>query len=380
MKLFKKDSSGKIRTWTAEVNGASFRTITGIVDGTIVESAWTTTEPKNTGKKNATTAEEQALAEVEALRAKYLRGDYHERIEDVDIVKHIKPMLATVFDKRVSKIKWDKESVIIQPKLDGIRMIATSNGFFTRTGKAIKTVPHIEEALKPVFEEYPDLVLDGELYNHALCDEFQKLVSLIKREEVTPEQLQEVKELVQYHIYDVAQGHDGSYSERHELLAQAAEIANDDCVRLVGYEPVTAPEEVYTMEGDNIKLGTITEKFIECGYEGSMVRIDSAPYAIGKRSSSLMKFKKFDDAEFEVIDFKDANGQWVGAAKVAIIKLPDGRVSVATMRGTMEELQAIWKDKDDYIGALATVQYFGKTDAGELRFPTVKILHKTERM
>ena len=34
---------------------------------------------------------------------------------------------------------------------------------------------HIEMALKPFFEQQPNVVLDGELYNHKLKNDFEKL-------------------------------------------------------------------------------------------------------------------------------------------------------------------------------------------------------------
>ena len=62
----------------------------------------------------------------------------------------------------------------IQPKLDGVRCLFTAEGAFSRAGNQFMNVEHIEHDLKPVFNKYPNLILDGELYNHGLKNDFEK--------------------------------------------------------------------------------------------------------------------------------------------------------------------------------------------------------------
>ena len=69
----------------------------------------------------------------------------------------------------------------IQPKLDGVRCLFTKDGAFSRAGNQFMNVEHIEKDLKPVFNKYPNLILDGELYNHGLKDDFNKIISLVKK-------------------------------------------------------------------------------------------------------------------------------------------------------------------------------------------------------
>ncbi len=67
-KLFKRTVNGKTLEWEIEVENNCFRTISGYTDGIKTTSEWTCCEAKNVGKKNATTAEQQALAEATAIR------------------------------------------------------------------------------------------------------------------------------------------------------------------------------------------------------------------------------------------------------------------------------------------------------------------------
>src|SRR3546814_5619389 len=87
--------------------------------------------------------------------------------------------------------------------LDGVRCIATKDGLFSRQGKPITSCPHISTALTPLFEHTPSLVLDGELYNHDLKDNFNEIISLVRKQKLTPEQFAETAKVVQYHVYDL---------------------------------------------------------------------------------------------------------------------------------------------------------------------------------
>ena len=87
-----------------------------------------------------------------------------------------KPMLAyPVSDKPIDYSK----PVFMQPKLDGVRcLIQLENNVITaysRTGKKWKNIAHILMDLVPFFKKHPNIILDGELYNHDLKDNFEKM-------------------------------------------------------------------------------------------------------------------------------------------------------------------------------------------------------------
>ena len=156
--LYKRSNSKEhINQWTIEVEGASFRTTTGFVNMKQFTGDWTVCVEKNIGKKNATSPQEQAIFEAKSMWQKRKDLGYHEDIKDCDKRVYFAPMLAKDYDKEKKKIKFP---ILSQPKLDGIRCIAKSDGLWTRNGKEIISAPHIFENLKPLFEEYPDLILD----------------------------------------------------------------------------------------------------------------------------------------------------------------------------------------------------------------------------
>ena len=116
-----------------------------------------------------------------------------------------KPMLAyPVSDK---PINYDKP-VFIQPKLDGVRCIIQyeSGGMpkaYSRTGKEWKNIDHILFNLSPWFALNPNVILDGELYNHDLKDDFEKIISLVRKQKPTDLDALESADMVQFHCYDI---------------------------------------------------------------------------------------------------------------------------------------------------------------------------------
>ena len=80
-----------------------------------------------------------------------------------------KPMLAyPVSNKPIDYTK----PVFMQPKLDGVRcLIQYDDGkvtAYSRTGKVWKNIEHITLSLYKFFDKHPNVILDGELYNHDL--------------------------------------------------------------------------------------------------------------------------------------------------------------------------------------------------------------------
>ena len=113
-----------------------------------------------------------------------------------------------------SRIKSDDWPLFIQSKLDGVRCLiqlnheANERGEFpveaySRTGKLWKNIDHILEELYPFFDKHPNVILDGELYNHDLKKDFEKIISLVRKTKPTDEDRLESAEMVQFHCYDI---------------------------------------------------------------------------------------------------------------------------------------------------------------------------------
>lgn len=355
--LYKLDSKGKVRVWYAETgtDGTRWglRSIAGLEDGKKVTSEWTFVEQKNVGRSNETSLEEQATSEMASEVQKKKDRGYFSDLKNIDTFDKFKPMLAEKFED--VEVNFAAGGVYSQPKLDGIRCIARKDGLWTRSGKEIVAVPHIWESLKPFFEEYPNMIVDGELYNHELKDDFNSITSMVRKTKPKPEDLVKSKELVQYHVYDVIVINDPDLEfSKRELLRYEVESS---------YVRIVPTMHVATRAG----LDSLYEGYLEHGYEGQMVRIDR-PYE-NKRTKNLLKRKEFLTDEFEVVEVLEGQGNWQGCVKHFVLRLNSEKTFQAGVRGDMDTLRVMWKnqEKPDWV----TLRYFTPTPDGVPRFPVV---------
>lgn len=366
--LYKKDSKGKTRVWSIEVLGDKYRTISGLIDGEKVTSGWTVATPKNIGKLNATTPEEQAALEADAeLTKKLAQGGYFENIEDIDNETYFEPMLAATYEDIKN---FNPVGVYSQPKLDGIRCVVTKNGMYSRNGKEFVSSPHIMKALNEFFRKYPYIVLDGELYNHDLKENFNEIVSLIKKQKTTPETLYKTSQFVQYHIYDVfiPDAPDMSFEDRMAWLREMIFGVPEFSVFLVWTQKISSQEE----------LDKVYAEYMATGYEGQMIRIANSKYE-NKRTKNLIKRKEFVDSEFPILDIIEGDGNWAGYAKSVLLRLEDGSTCSSGIRGNFEFLKKLLEIKDEFLDGEATVRYQNRTPDGKLRFPIVTAVWKKKR-
>lgn len=353
--LYKKASTGKIQTWEVSVEGSTMTSLAGQMGGVLTPTVETILEGKNLGKKNETTPEQQALIEAEARWLKKKKGGYVEKLNDAKTDKvdkviegGINPTLAHKFSEQGHKIVYPCAA---QPKLDGIRCIATGSSLWSRTRKAITSVPHISHALRAMGIGAGDLT-DGELYNHDYKDNFEKITTIVgQKKDVEPDH-----ELVQYHIYDFPS--ELPFSERlKELKRVFGKVAKSKKSPLKLVETIICKNEQELMEA--------TQKFISEGYEGAMARNLNAPYEY-KRSYDLQKIKEFDDAEFTILDVIAGKNNTV----IFKCETEEGNQFEATMSGEREHNQVYLLNKEDYICRMLTVKYQGFTTKNKVpRFP-----------
>ncbi len=354
--IFKRDTKGKLRVWFMEQEGSKHRTHSGLMDGAVTVTDWTQCEPTNIGRSNERDGSAQALFEIESSYTKKLAGEYHESIAATDAGAHFfMPMLADKYETF--------EPGYAQPKLDGARCIARSTGMWSRKGKLLPGAPHIFEALAPEFASNPELILDGELYNHDFKDDFGELMSLIKKANPDPSRLAEIRGKVEYHVYDLP-SHPGTFQERYIQLQALVIRLDNPMIVLVDTARVDHKDQYDKIHG--ICLGA--------GYEGSIHRLD-APYE-NKRTKSLKKRKQKQDAEFKLLRVEPGLGNWSHAAKRAVCQLPDGREFGAGIKGSMARGVELLNEEHDIV----TVEFFEYTPDGIPRFPIATKFHGQEKI
>ncbi len=276
----------------------------------------------------------------------------------------MKPMLAHKFND--SRVDWS-QPVYIQPKLDGVRCLFTKNGAYSRTGKEFMNLAHIELALIPFFKQQPDVVLDGELYNHKLKHDFEKIISLVRKQKPTADDRLDAQHLVQFHVYDYFDGvmYDSYKTRMNQLVC--SDIYDEQIKRVP-----TLLVDTYSYARQ------LHEEFLEHGYEGSIIRLNGL-YKHG-RSYDLMKFKDFSDAEATIVGYELGKGKRTGTLG-KFLMMDDEGVQFGCPPGkgySYKDLANMLLNINDYIGQRATFTYFQRTQAGSYRHPLFKCIRNYE--
>lgn len=389
--LYKRTSKGAIEQWKIWTEGADIVTEYGHVGGKM-QTARETAVGKNIGKKNETTPEQQAESQAESdWKMKKSRKGYVEDLAKAQAGENdgaggIRPMLAHKFTDYGEELTYP---LYAQPKLDGIRCIAVVGDdnkvtLWSREQKPIVAVPIIAEQIA-MMKLPVGTVLDGELYNHKLKSDFEKIVSCVRKQY---EASKEEQELIEYHIYDLP---------RHPGLPPNAHFGDRATMMNVGLSRINALDwvdcQLVLVETKLLKNeGELLEYVDDClsrGYEGAMARA-LEPYEENKRSHYLQKLKKFDDAEFLIVDVEEGVGKMAGLAIFVCTTLPPTLMAVPVdtfpktlfrckMEGSLENLRQYVDNKKLAVGKLLTVKYQGLTGKAKVpRFPVGKSIRDYE--
>lgn len=401
-KLYKRDKKGKLMEWSINYDNVSYWTSSGYVGSpNITVTAPTFVEQKNIGKANETSLEQQVLNEVASKIQYQIDHGYSYEIPSEE--KRFEVSLADKYSDRQEKGKLDFP-YIVEPKLDGLRCyLILKDGeirMFSRGHKEFVSCPHIKENefVKKFFETYPNAILDGELYNHALKNDFNKIVSLVKKTKPKPEDLEESAKLVQYHCFDSYYPSEPQllYSERKTRLVDILHKydwvshhlfnVNKDSFYLVGVGWVHYFGDGWKLQlpfeaNSEYTIELYINRCVEDGFEGIMLKKD-APYFFG-RSFNMLKYKKFKDAEYKIVDFEEGRGNLKGIAAAVICEAENGETFKAGVTGTQDYARNLYENRHDFVGKLATIKYQELTPikdgkGGVPRFGKVKSIRDYE--
>jgi ATP-dependent DNA ligase len=355
--LYCKSKTGKTQVWNIEVIGAKIRVSYGYEGGAVTVNEKTITAGKNLGKKNATTAAEQAALEAKSTWDKKKTGGYAESLDDAQVpavasdgamAAHevILPMLAHDYHKRGKDIKFP---CFVQAKLDGVRCIFRNGMLTSRQGKVFPDMEHITADLEGV-----ELVLDGELYSDTL--NFQQFVGLVRKKKHNAAEKVLLRQ-VKYWVYDCV--NDRPFADRFETLWNMFHGAR-------AFEHVERlPTEVCQTKDE---LKGFHDRYVADGKEGLIIRNSAGLYQLAARSKDLQKYKEFEDAEFTVVEFTDGVGSEKGLV-IWVCETEDKKKFSVRPRGTHEERTELFDDAESYVGKKLTVRYQELTEDGIPRFP-----------
>lgn len=313
----------------------------------------------NIGKRNETTYQLQALLEAQSRYEKLLDAGFTTEMPstckkfNTDKNGCMKPMLAISFCE--DKINFP---CICQPKYDGVRCLVfvgddNKINIVSRKGK-----PYVIPHLLNWAECHRDLLpLDGELYNHKELT-FQEIISAVKK-------LSPITDQIRYVVYDKPVTGVPNKQRWSELKKS---------LRSINGAPVylSTSAVCYNM----LEVEEYHDKCAAEGYEGVIIRNYDGLYEFGFRSSNLIKRKEFTTEEFKIADVVEASGRDSGTA-IFVLYLPGREDEELTYensfrakpQGSRELRTEYFREKENLIGKMVTIQYQGLSDSGVPRFP-----------
>ena len=234
-----------------------------------------------------------------------------------------KPMLARVYEYTDPRGWWMSE------KLDGVRAIWTGTDFISRTGKVFPAPAEMRAAMPA------GVAIDGELFGGR--GKFQTSIGKIRRG---------IWDGITFKAFDTIT--EEPFEARQATLRALSLPAWCDVV-----EQVECASEAH--------LDEYEQSLIEIGAEGVMLRKPGSLYQ-HKRSSDLLKLKRIQSAEAEVIGYEQGKGKHAGRVGALVAKFAGQVFKLGT--GLSNEQ----RDNPPAVGSMVTFSFFELTDGGLPRF------------
>ena len=308
-----------------------------------------------------------------------------DKIINKAIPDHIPEFSVALADKYEPKLVDWEDGWYVSRKIDGARCIGIvdSSGdtiFYSRTGKIFDTLDVVRDGIKSL--NLSNMVLDGEL---CLVDEngnedFQGVMKeLRKKDHTIPNPSFKIFDMVTIdEFYSKKGAKNRPYSTRYANLCAVMQPNECPCLTVLEQEVIK----------DDDHFNEWVAKSTKEKWEGLMLRADE-PYK-GKRSKDLLKYKSFNDGEYEVVQIIVGPFRYVKDGReheetmLSSVTIVHKGYTVDVGSGfTIEQRQDFYKNPNKILGNQITVQYFEETknqDGGlSLRFPTFKILHGSTR-
>lgn len=416
------EKNGKTRLWACWVIGDTIYRTDGFVNGKLKEPLG-----KCISGNTLRDCDKQALLEAEKLWLKQIDKDYKPYKTDkigCKIFEHVckqkektggmnrgvrmfketeictettagqkdfgsqhRPMLA----KKYKDWKGEKYSLtgpgekiifpaLIQAKLDGIRALPQIKGdsvmLESRNGNSFVHLNHIRNEIKKFLKGNENIILDGELYIHECFREDGSEMTGVERYQfiseackITRSEPHKKENLVEYWIFDIWDP-TRTNEQRWQIVKNLFKDYDGSIIKLVPTKVVQNHEDI-----ERYMKVLIGEETKRKGYEfeGVMIRQLSAKYMNSTtHQSCLLKYKRFEDEEWEIIDAQRCDGgaqdgsiKWVcrnGKKQLVAKQTGDSTAS--------KKLYEIWlKNPERYRGRKINIRFNDRTKEGIPRFP-----------
>lgn len=328
-RLYKPTKTGAIQICDISVSGAVVSTTFGQLDGKL-QTSTDTCSPKNVGRSNETTAEQQAILEAQSKFAKKVKSGYSQELTATPTVQL--PQKVKTYQDNKHLVSYPCYAT---PKYNGL------NGTYwllpdktlkltSRGGDELPPIPHLEPTILKMMEHFKTTCINGELYISG--ESLQNITSAVKK----PKELSKSLVFIPFELPLVS----APYKDKVALLIKYIPI-----VYITREEML---EEFYTVT-------------VEAGYEGIVIYNTDSIYQFNQRSSTVLKYKPVADAEYKILSYTtDRNGH-----PVFTCETPDGKQFKVKPKGTDEERKQIITNFDSqYKNNYYKIEYEMLSDSG----------------
>jgi DNA ligase-1 len=225
----------------------------------------------------------------------------------------------------------------VSEKLDGIRGRWNGSALITRSGNIINAPTWF-------IKNFPQQTMEGELW--LARNSFAKTASIILRK--TPN---EDWRNIKFMLFDLPE-HKGTFSERLSELRLLVDVIASPNLQVIPQFKLANKSELMQ------KL----DELVEQGAEGLMLNHHNAYYQDG-RSASLLKLKKYQDAEARVIEHIPGKGKYKNMLGSLLVELDSGLQF--KIGSGFSDLQ---RQEPPQINTVITFKYYGLTARGIPRF------------
>jgi DNA ligase-1 len=238
---------------------------------------------------------------------------------------------------------WDNAADLsdwwMSEKLDGVRAYWDGKQFLSRQGNLYHAPDWFIAGL-------PAKPLDGELWIDR--KKFQRTVGIVRRQDRSP-----LWNEVKFVVFD-APAAGGPFEDRLKFLEEELRRSTPPFARL------HLQERCQNLDALRAELARVES----LGGEGLMLRQPGSKYVAG-RSSTLLKVKRFHDAEAVVTGHQPGTGRHQGRLGALLVRLPNGTTfAIGTGFSDRE------RENPPPVGAQVTFRYQELSDAGVPRFPS----------
>lgn len=325
--LFKQTKTGAIQSYEVSTSGDTITVTQGQVDGK-KQSYTTICTPKNVGKSNETTPEQQAELEAKAKWQSKLDSGYTQDSSGIISIKL--PMKVKVYQDQTKNVKFP---CISTPKLNGVNAMYTKVGdtlrLTSRGGLDYPAIPHLEPQILEIMDSLDIDCIAGELYIHGM--HLQDITSLVKKTKPKSSDLE-------FHVFDLP-NLNSQYVIRNALIQE------------FDYSHVKSISSTVCNSHDEIDVAF--NSAIESEFEGTVIYNLSGIYEYNVRSSNVFKYKKAQDAEFLVIGYTiDKNNH-----PILECKTNEGNIFKVKPKGTSAERTTILNNINSYLNQWYTIEF-----------------------